>query len=146
LKIRGILTYQFDSKVAEALLSPQEDLEVITTSKNRIRYVLKGGVRILTLRPSSGTFTLSLEAARILLRVSEPPRFRVIVRGDREIRGSVLARDVVNADPNIRPDDEVVVVNTEDELIGVGRAKVAGDLMKEVTYGEVVRLRATAKS
>ncbi len=145
IKLWGILTYQFNSLVANSLLNPPSSIEVITSSKGKVRYVLKKGKRMLTLRPTSGTFSISLEAAKIITSLVESPRFRVIVKGDRELKGSVLARDIVDVDVNIRPNNEVIVVNKSDEVIGVGRAKVSGDLMKLLSYGEVVRLREVRK-
>jgi len=145
IRLWGILAYQFNSLIANSFLSPQESIEVITSSKGKIRYVLKEGKRILTLRPTSGTFSISLEAAKTIVSLTEPPRFRVIIKEDRELKDSVLARDIVDVDTNIRPNSEVVVVNRNDKIIGVGRAKVSGDLMKLLSYGEVVRLREVRK-
>ena len=139
--IWGILAFQFDERVATALLDPPDEIEVILGSKGRIRYILRGGKHLLTLRPTDGFFTLSVEAAKIIKTVTQPPRYRVIIKGDREIKGSVLARDVVEADPSIEAGDEVLVVTKVDELVGVGRAKVPGRYMSNVMVGEVVRLR-----
>ncbi len=137
----GVLAYQFDTRVARALLTPRESIEVIIGSTGRVRYVVREGVNILTLRAPDNLFSLSLRAAEIILGVIEPPRYRVVIRGDREIRGSVLGRDVVRADPLLRPGDEVVIVDEEDSLVAVGRAKLPGDAMMEGVYGEVVRVR-----
>ena len=145
VRMWGILAYQFDPIVASSLLTPKESIEVITSSKGEIRYVIRNGKRILTLRPSSGTFSISLEAAEIIVKVSNSPKYRVIIKEDRELKGSILARDVMKADVGIRPSDEVIVVNQDDKVIGVGRAKVPGDFMKLLSYGEVVRLREVKK-
>ncbi len=146
LKIWGILAYQFDGVIATHLLSPAGSIEIELSTKGRIRYVIKNGKRILTLRPSTGTFSISLTAAKTILTYSSPPKYRVIVKGDREIKGSVLARDVIEADPYINPYDEVVIVNSDDRLLGVGRAKVSGSMMKLINFGEVVRVRKTLKN
>lgn len=145
IKIWGILAYQFDPIIASSLLNPEDSIEIIISPKGKLRHIIRRNKRILTLRPSSGTFSISIEAAKIITKVSEPPRYRAIIKEDRDLKGSVLARDVLEVDPNIRPNDEVIVVNKDDKVVGVGRAKIAGDLMKLLNYGEVIRLREVKK-
>jgi len=137
----GVLAFQFDPRVAEELLTPPSSIEVILGGSGRIRYVVKEGELLLTLRASDGMYSITLRAAGDILRVTKKPRFRIVVKGDRELRGSVLGRDVIEADPMLRLVDEVIVVDGRDRLIAVGRARVSGWMMPLGLYGEVARVR-----
>ena len=143
-RIRAILSYQFSPEVAEALLRGGS-VSVETGSRGSIRGVFVGGRRLLTLRPGDGMFSLSLEAARIIASVVPPPRFRVVVRGDRELTGSVLVSDVVEVDPELRPGDEVIVVGVDGSILAVGRLKLPPAMLEGLSRGEVVRVRKRVK-
>lgn len=138
------LAYQFDLNVAKALLPSHEVVRVTLSPKGRIRHVYVNGVRLLTLRPSDGLFTLSLEGGEIVRRASKPPRFRVIVLGReaRYIKGSVLKPIVLDIDPEARPGDEILIVDENDNLVGVGKLRLPPILVKSLEKGEVVRVRS----
>ncbi len=138
--IVSLLAFQFSWRVADAFYALRDSV-TITVARGRIRYVYINGKHALTLRPTTGLFTISKVMGRVIVRAEPSPRFRVIVRGDRDIRGSVLARDLVEMDDNIRPGDEVVVVTPGDEVLATGRARVSAGLARSLEYGEVVRVR-----
>jgi len=48
---------------------------------------------------------------------------------------------VLLADARIRPGDEVLVVNENDELLAVGKARAPGSLMARLKGQDVVRVR-----
>jgi len=141
------LAFQFDLKVARALLPSPEAVEVTLSPKGRIRHVYVRGVRVLTMRPGDGLFTLSLEGGEVVRSSSKPPRFRVVVRGREAalIRGSVLRPIVVDVDPEARAGDEVIIVDEDDRLVGVGRLKLPPVIVKSLERGEVVRVRSLRK-
>ena len=143
-KLLYSLAFQFNLDVARALLPSPEVVDVILSSTGRVKYVLVNGVRMLTLRPTDGFFTLSIEAGEIVRRASEPPRFRVVVRGDEvtRVKGSILKPIVLDIDPHLRPGDEVIVVDELDNLVGVGKLKLPPVVVKSLEKGEVVRVRA----
>jgi len=138
--IKSVLAYQFDYKVAEALVA-LDDLFVEYSRRGRIKYVYRGRERILTRRPTDGLFTLSIEAGRIVAANSSTPRFRVIVEKGYTPLGGVLARHLVDVDPNLRPGDEVIIVDTNDNLIGVGKLRLPPLIAKNTIVGEVARVR-----
>lgn len=138
--IASILAFQFSWRVAREFLRIGDRVDVALV-RGRVRYVYINGRHALTLRPTTGLFTISEPMAEIIVRAEAPPRFRVVVRGDREIRGSVLARDLVEMDESIRPGDEVVVVDKSDRIIGTGRARVSASMARSLEYGEIVRVR-----
>ena len=58
---------------------------------------------------------------------------------------SVLAPGVLDADPEIKRDDEVVVLNPAGEVICCGRARMAGKEMSEEKRGNAVKPRWSGK-
>lgn len=65
---------------------------------------------------------------------------------DFEMKTSTLfTPGVVNADPNILPMDEVVVVRNG-EVMGVGKAVLSGKEMKSATKGVAVKIRHRKKN
>ncbi|MCQ8902582.1 MAG: archaeosine synthase subunit alpha [Methanothrix sp.] len=88
---------------------------------------------------SSGRLALTLEGARMLL-----PLGSYTVRiGDFIPKGTVLAPGVVEADEQIRPGDEVIVVG--DGFLGAGRARMSGWEMAASRRGVAVELREGAE-
>ena len=55
--------------------------------------------------------------------------------------GSIFAVGVSEADHSIRPGDEVIVLNNQDEVIGVGRSEMSGREMCELNRGRAVTVR-----
>ena len=64
--------------------------------------------------------------------------------GDFVPKGSLLAPGVLDADPQIRPGDEVIIVG--EKAFGVGRAKMSGWEMVESRRGMAAELRQMQKS
>lgn len=54
---------------------------------------------------------------------------------------SVLAPGVLDADPEIKKEDEVVVLNPDGEVICCGRARMTGKEMREENHGHAVKPR-----
>lgn len=144
--IRAVLSYQFSPRVAFALTTPEDEVEVEYSSKGRVRFVRLKGERILTRRAGDGLYALSPRAAEVILRVEPPPRFRVIVKDPGLISGSVLVANVERVDHLLRPGDEVIIVDRGDRLVGVGRLRVPPAMISGLERGEVVRVRRTVKT
>lgn len=133
-----LLALQFNEEVAAAITSLPLQVEL---RRGKIRYVYYNGVRLMTLRPRDFTFSISPEAGKIIKSATKPPRFRVIVAGGPALRGEVTGNTVLDADKSIRPGDEVLIVDSNDNLLGVGKARAPGFLMRQLGSQEVVRVR-----
>jgi len=95
----------------------------------------------LVIRAHDYRYSLSLEAARVLLDYFPPPRLRVVVNGTIQYK-SVPCNIVENADRDLRAGDEVAVVDRNDLLIGVGRLRLSPlEILEPSCVGEAVRLR-----
>lgn len=125
LRVRATADLQFGRGGAEALVRG-EVRYVVSKNTGRIRNVLADGEHVASLRAEDGWFTLKAAGARRLQEAFPAPRLRVIVDPDavpfhREGK-NVMAKFVVDADPDVRPGDEVLVVSPDDELCAVARA------------------------
>lgn len=142
-RIHAILTFQFSEAVANSLISGHISYRL---ARGDVREVYRDGELILVRRPTDGLFSISIEAGKAIKRAEPYPRFRIVIRGDREIRGSILARDIIEVDPGLKPGDEVVIVDKGDNLVGVGRVRVPPIMLNGLDRGEVARVRRRVKS
>ncbi len=105
---------------------------------------------LATLRARDGLFALQVEGGRALLRSVKPPRRRVTVISGVEsfIRkgGNVFAKHVASVDPDIRPEEEVLVVDGKDELLAVGRTFFNAVEMQGFKVGVAVKVRHGVES
>jgi len=143
-KIRSVADYQFGRGVGIKLFP--DDVEIVY-SKNtgRIRYVYLNKELLVTLRPTTGLFILTIAGAKRLVSKVNPLCYWVQVNGEAEpfvAKGrSAFAKHVIAADSEIRPMDEVIVVNSKNEVLGVGRALLTAPEMLAFKIGVAVRVR-----
>jgi len=143
-KIQGVADYQFGRGVGRVLFP---DAVKVTFSKRtgRIRHVHLEKERLATLRPRDGMFSLTVAGAKRIRDGVKPLRLWVIVQRDAApfIAGgrSVFAKHVVDADEEIRPKEEVIVLDEDSEVLAVGKAILTGAEMKAFKRGVAVRVR-----
>ncbi|MDO8726549.1 MAG: archaeosine synthase subunit alpha [Candidatus Methanoperedens sp.] len=99
------------------------------------KFQLFSGKQLATLIPQYGTIALTVEGG---LRLADMPNYRVKI-GDFLPHSSILAPGVLEADPQIRPGEEVLVEG--EKFFGVGRAQMSGWEMKQCGKGIAVELR-----
>lgn len=143
-RIRSIADYQFGKGVGEKLFS--ENIEIAYSKRTgRIRYIYLNGKRLATLRPTDGLFSLSIEGAKRIIENVVPAKCLVTVKNDvsRFIAegGDVFAAHVMKADCEIRPKDEVIVVNEKGDVLAVGKAVLSGKEMTAFKIGVAVKVR-----
>lgn len=144
IKLRSLANYQFGDRIGEILFP--KDIEVTHSRKTgRIREIYFNEELIAVYRPRDGLLSLSLVGAKkIMSNVEEPPS-RVVLSDDAVefVRNgkTVFAKHVIDADRNIRPQDETVIVNGVGELLAVGRAILSGEEMISFKKGVAVRVR-----
>ena len=144
IRAKAIANYQFGIDAADAMFRGK--IEIIKSRKTgKIRNVISEGEHILSLRAGDGLYTLRPEGAvRILERIPSP-RLRVIVNDDSipfvsEGRNA-FAQFVLDADDEIRPMEEVIVVDKDDNFLATGRALLIKSEMKSLKKGIAVKVR-----
>jgi len=146
-RIRCIADYQF-GKDAGNILFP-DNIDIIYSKRTgKIRHVYLNGKRLVTLRPRDGFFSLTVFGAKRIAEGVKPLRYWVKVQDDVSIfvadGRSVFAKHVVDADEEIRPMEEVIVVNGKGEVLAVGKAVLTGKEMTAFKKGVAVKVRRGA--
>jgi len=143
-RVRSVADFQFGKGVG-AKLFPRNVEIGYSKRTGRIRYVFLEGKRLATLRPTDGLFSLSIAGAK---RIAEKPVFakcfvtvknavsKFIAEG-----GDVFAAHVIDANEEIHPKDEVIVINEQGEVLAVGKAVLSSEEMKAFKCGVAVKVR-----
>lgn len=150
--LKSIASYQFSTSVASCLF-PDSKAFLIQKSltTDRIRYVLTEDKKLyLVLRAQDTLFSLTELSGNIIKSCSSSPSFRFVIKSDvasfiKEGRNA-FCKFIVNADPNIRAGDEVLLVDEDDNLIGIGRARVSGEEVKQYKKGLAVIVKRGIKN
>ncbi|MFB6243699.1 MAG: PUA domain-containing protein, partial [Halobaculum sp.] len=122
----------------------ESTLDVRRSTGGRPRQVLADGERLVSFG-TDGRFTLGVAGGRRLAAALPAPANRVVVGDESEpfVRDekNAFATFVVDADPAIRPRDEVLVVHERGELLAVGRAELPAVGMVDFDSGVAVKVR-----
>lgn len=146
LRCRAVLDMQFGKGAGDIL--DGRKIEIIKSKRTgKIRNVIIDGVHALSMRAHDGRFTPRLEGARMIMEVLPPPKMRVVLEDEPAEFASkgnnAFAKFVVDCDPEIRPGDDVFIVNTKGELAAVGRALMTRDEMLAFKRGVAVRVKVS---
>lgn len=137
-----IAEYQFGEGAGEAFRDAFVELSRKTGMPRQIKV---NGKHLATFRAEDGLLTLGIEGARRLHEILPYPKMRVVVNEDADPfarKGkNVFAKFIVDADPNIRPYDEVLVVSERDELLATGQTLLSGEELKVFQSGLAVKVR-----
>ncbi len=127
-KIHSILRFQFESDVFEQFLTSDNIKIEFSRNTGNIKYIFLHKERLLSYKPTTGMFTLSILGAKLLHSHSSPPKHRVVILTEVEefIRQgkSVFSKHVIQIEETLRIGSEVLVVNEQDNLVGVGKLSV----------------------
>jgi predicted RNA-binding protein (TIGR00451 family) len=143
-KIRSVADYQFGKNVGAALFPDNVEISY-SRNTGRIRYVHLSGLRLATMRPTDGLFSLGIAGAERIAKNGRDAKCFVQVRDDIEKfvaeGGDVFAVHIVEADDEIRSSEEVIIVDDSREVLAVGRALLSGEEMKAFKRGVAVKVR-----
>jgi len=143
-KIRHVADYQFGKNVGEKLFPDNVSL-TLSRRTGRVRHVYLDGKLLATLRPSDGLFSIAIAGAERLMEIGCVNAMLVKVQDEISTfiaKGrNVFAKHVVSASKEIRPSEEVVVVNSENRILAVGKALLSGNEMGFFKSGVAVRVR-----
>lgn len=140
--------YQFGKGVGAKLFP--ENVEIAYSKRTgRIRYIYLNGKRLATLRPTDGLFSLSIKGAKRIAENAGSAKCFVTVQNNvsRFIAegGDVFAVHVVKADYQIRPKDEVIIVDEGGRVLAVGRSVLSSEEIKSFKVGVAVKVRHGCK-
>jgi len=142
-KVRKIAEYQFGRSAGKALFPDNVEV-VFSKSTGRIRHIRLDHELLATLRPTDGMFSMTIEGGK---RLSQTDSTHYSVRATKDATRfvmsgkSLFAKHVLDADAAIRPQDEVMVLDKDGNLLAVGKAVLTGNEMKSFKKGLAVRVR-----
>nr|CBH39717.1 conserved hypothetical protein, containing PUA domain [uncultured archaeon]CBH39877.1 conserved hypothetical protein, similar to archaeal tRNA-guanine transglycosylase [uncultured archaeon] len=139
--IRAIADYQFGIGAGRELVTQREGERIKIKGKLPLYKLSVDGEVIARIVPEYGSLALSITGAR---RISNMLASYTVEIGDFVPKGSVLAPGVVNANEQIRVNDEVIFCGAK--AFGVGRAKMSGWEMVESRRGAAVQVRAVEET
>lgn len=144
LRVRGIADYQFGPNCGLSLFPDNVSIEY---SKNtgKIRLLFIDDVLLASLRPTDGMFTLTIAGAERIISKMENFAYAVTVMDEVSkfiSQGkNVFSKHVTSAGPMIRPGDEVIVVDSNNQVLAVGKALLNGIEMLSFKTGVAVKTR-----
>jgi len=143
-KIRSVADYQFGKGVGAKFFS--DDVRIVySRNTGKIRHIYLGDDLLVTLRPTTGMFILTIAGAKHMISKVNPAPLWVRVEDFAEqfiAKGrSVFAKHVTDADQNIRPREEVIVIDKNNQVLGVGWALLNGPEMLSFQRGIAVKVR-----
>lgn len=146
--VEGILAWCY-GWTAVRELHPDTWRALHSRSTRRLRQVMDGDV-LLFVVGNDGLPRPTFAGGERLRRVLPPPRLRVVAHADAvpfvsEGR-SLFSRHVASADPEVHPDDTVLVVDAEDRLLAVGRSLLASHELGRLRRGVAVRVVSHARA
>ncbi len=144
LRVRATAELQFGRGAADALLGGTVSY-VVSKNTGKVRNVLVDGEHVLSLRAEDGWFTLKAAGAPRLQKAFPAPKLRIVVETEsvpfqREGK-NVFAKFVRDADSELRPGDEALVVSPDDELCAVAHAAMNRREMLTFKRGVAARVR-----
>ena len=146
-RLRTVADYQFGAGAGAALFPPDDALDVSHSTGGRPRQVRADGGRVVSYGVD-GRFTLGLEGGRRLVAALPAPAGRVVVGAESDpfVRDgkNAFAKFVRSVDDDVRPSDEVAVVDEDGDVLAVGRAELAADAIRDFETGMAVKVRAGA--
>ncbi|MCX8174011.1 MAG: tRNA guanosine(15) transglycosylase TgtA [Thermoplasmata archaeon] len=141
--VKRVCDFQFGVGAGEVLCGGNIEI-VCSKNTGRIRNILRDGKHILSMR-NDGFLNLKIEGAKLLVGHFRRPKMRCIVSGDSfefNAKGkNVFAKFVVEMDPDLVPEDEVIVVNEADEVAAIGKVLLTAGEARYFKQGIAVRVR-----
>ena len=135
--IRSVLTFQFGREIADAVM----DKDTYGMGKFPYWKIMRGkNLQLGMLTEERGMISMTLDGAKILAEHN----YHIVDIMDFELKGSLFAVGVKDADPSIRIGDEAVIM-CNGEVKAVGVAMMSGREMKELNRGVAVRIRHKIK-
>jgi uncharacterized protein with predicted RNA binding PUA domain len=147
LDLINVADYQFGNGAGEGIFGGDIEMKRSRTGRVRQIYSEEGYIATYT---DGGRLALGLEGVKSLFNSLEFPAYRVVMNQESEsyIRDgkNAFSKFVIDVDPEIRPKDEVMVVNENDILLAVGKAKISSDAMIDFNTGVAVKIRFGKKA
>lgn len=145
LRGKAVARYQFGFEVADILFKGKIEF-VVSKKTGKIRNVISDGEHILSMRADDGLYTLRAEGAKRIIESLHSLKMRAIITDDAvpfvSNGRNVFCQFVTDMDAELRPMDEVIVVDKNDTFIATGRVQLISDEVKSFKKGIAIKVRS----
>ncbi len=147
-KANYIFKYQFGIELFSLV---DKNTITLRISKNtgKLRNLFVNEKLLVSLRAEDGLFSLTMEGAKLLHENLNKPRLRVTVSKEisKFIRDgkNVFSKFILNVDESLRPGDEVLIVDEDDNLISFGRLLLSPIEIRDFKIGIAVKNRIRSR-
>ena len=145
LRAKAVARHQFGCEAADALFRGEVKL-VKSKNTGKIRNVISDGEHVLSMRAGDGLYTLKMEGARRIVSAVPAPYMRVKVMDDAvpfvSDGRNVFAQFVVSCDPGLRPMEEAIIVDVDDNPVATGRLFLTPAEIPFMKKGMAVKVRS----
>lgn len=138
-KIQKIADYQFGIGVGEAMFPEVYSLKGRPPLPFKI---LRQNQQHGVIHYTTGKLTLSMKNGGIL---AKKKKYFIMFDGEKLEGSTLFAVGVKKADPEIRPSDEIVIVDKNYTPLGVGHALISGRDMEVARFGAVAKIKNKVK-
>jgi archaeosine synthase len=135
--VKSIASYQFGKRIANQILK-----DTIIKGKTPELKIIKDKIQIGVITKMRGLISLTSKGAEI---IKNNNKYWVKISDDFEVKGSILAPGILQADKEIRIGDEVIIFR-KDRFCGIGKALMDGAEMEKSNYGEAIKIRHFKKN
>ncbi|MFX0051875.1 MAG: DUF5591 domain-containing protein [Candidatus Hermodarchaeota archaeon] len=133
--LRVIADFQFGKGIGSILIP--ENVKIYGRKEHGMRVRLDGK-HLVTFRPEIGFLTLSILAGERLLGYTK----NIVTFDGEKISGStIFVKAITRADAEIRPNDEVLIVDKDGTLMATGKSYLSGNLLVKMSRGKGVSIR-----
>ncbi|MHA1533104.1 MAG: PUA domain-containing protein [Promethearchaeota archaeon] len=145
-KVKAICDYQFGQAITDILFEDESEIHFfffLYTGKRK--HIYQDNNLLLNLRPTNGFFTLSLFSAGRIIDNTPSPKIRAVILSEvsefiRKGR-NVFCKHVVDIDSSLRPNDEVIVVNQNNDLLAIGKLVIPVPYIRSFQTGIALKIR-----
>ncbi len=145
-KVKAICDYQFGPTITDILFEDESNIQFIfSRNTGKIKHIYQDNNLLLNLRPTNGFFTLSLFSAERIINNTKSPILRAVVMNEvsefiKKGR-SVFCKHVVDIDFTLRPNDEVIVVNQNNDILAIGKLVIPVPYIRSFQTGIALKIR-----
>ncbi|WP_406671006.1 PUA domain-containing protein [Methanolobus sp. ZRKC4] len=122
-RVRIMADFQFGKGCGDVLFPECVNFRLSKTK--RVRQIHHNGKHVATVRAKDGMLTLSIDGAAALHGMLKKPTSRVVICEDAVpfvAKGkTTFAKHVLSLDPELRADDEVIIVDESDTIMATGQ-------------------------
>ena len=138
-----LFDYIFGKGVNKVL--PLDRLEITVKEKNsKLKNIKLDNILVATIR-YDGSIALTCYGAKLLSKSHSYIKNCVTIKSEAEdyvAKGySVFAKHVIRCGDRVRPRSDVTIINSQGEVIAVGRAILSAKMMMEFKSGMAVKVR-----